>query len=232
MTTVSDEVLQGLGRLPTGVVADVLLEMGLERSVVCSRLLNLGRSTFIGRAVCATGRTIAPGEQPASAASMFDVDGQVSPGSVVVIDSGDHRHGAVIGGLVALAFKRAGAVGFVTDGGVRDADELADMGLPCVARFVTPRSAKGIWRIDRVGDGISLPAQGGGRVAVGPGDILSADPDGLVVIPAGLALAVLDESGPLKAAEERITAALRSGGDRREAFRVHDRFGHIRKRVE
>ncbi|PSC03843.1 hypothetical protein SLNSH_17185 [Alsobacter soli] len=230
MIEVADDVLQAIGRLATGAVADVLLEMGFDRTVVSSDLLNRQRSRFVGRAVCAAGHTITQGVQPSAGPSMFDVDRLVGPSSVVVIDSGDHRHGAVIGDLVALAFRRAGAVAFVTDGGVRDAEEIAELGLPCVARFVTPRSAKGIWSVDTVGEPVSLPAQGGGRMAVAPGDIILADPDGVVVIPARLAAAVLEEHGPLAAAEERIKAAIEAGGDRREAFRAHDRFSHIRKR--
>jgi len=230
---VTDDVLQAIARISTAGLADVLAEMGLTRQVVAQELRPIvaGRR-FAGRAVCIAGREeheakLLPGPMP----TMFDVDGLVERDSVVVVDSGDHRHGAVIGGLVALAMKRAGAAGFVTDGGIRDVDELADMGLPCISRFVTPGSVKNLWSVTAVGAPITLPAQGGGRVAVSPGDIVSADRDGLVIVPAALAADVLADSIQLERAEERIRHAIEEGRDRREAFRQNDRFGHIRKRV-
>jgi regulator of RNase E activity RraA len=227
------EVVDGLARVPTGVLADVLSEMGLKQQVVTQALRPVaGTPRFVGRAVCVAGRDnqdakLLPGPLP----TMFDVDALVGPGTVVVVDSGDHRHGAVIGGLVALAFKRAGAVGFVTDGGVRDVDELAEMGLPCIARFVTPGSVKGRWSVTAVDQPITLPAQGGGKVTLAPGDVVSADADGVVVIPSALAVDTLADALQVEKAEAAILTAIRLGHDRREAFRANDRFGHIRKRV-
>lgn len=231
--SVTDDVLEELSRIPTGVLADVMSEMGLTRQVVAQELRPVTTAQrFIGRAVCVSGRDdlearLLPGPLP----TMFDVDAHVRKDGVVVVDTGGHSHGAVIGGLVGLAFKRAGAVGFVTDGGVRDVDELVDMNLACRSRFVAPGSVKGLWSVTAVGLPVTLPAQGGGRVAVVPGDILSADSDGLVVVPATLAADVVADSVELEGAETQIRLAIEQGQDRREAFRQHDRFGHIRKRV-
>ena len=61
-----------------------------------------------------------------------------------------------------------------------------------------------------VGLPVTLPAQGGGRVAVVPGDILSADLDGLVVVPATLAADVVADSVQLERAETQIRLAIRT----------------------
>jgi regulator of RNase E activity RraA len=233
VSDVGQELLDGLARVPTGVLADVLSEMGLRQQVVTQALRPVAATPrFVGRAVCVAGRDdrdakLMPGPLP----TMFDVDELVAPGSVVVVDSGDHGNGAVIGGLVALAFKRAGAAGFITDGGVRDVDELTEMGLPCISRFVTPGSVKGRWSVTAVNQPITLPAQGEGQVTLAPGDIVSADADGVVVIPSALAADVLADALQVEKAEAAILTAIQQGHDRREAFRANDRFGHIRKRV-
>ena len=232
MTAVLEPELAALHEIPTGLLSDILLEMGFDRVVVSSNLVNFSGARFVGRAVCAAGGALLGAGAPPPAASMFDVDQHVGPNSVVVIDSGGHRHGAVIGDLVALAFRRAGAVGFVTDGGVRDAADIGRLGLPCVAGFVTPRSAKGLWSIHTVGEPVTLPAQGDGRVTIAPGDVIAVDGDGAVAIPARVVAGILKNHGPALAAEERIRSVIEAGGDRREAFRMHDRFSHIQKRVD
>jgi 4-hydroxy-4-methyl-2-oxoglutarate aldolase len=233
VSSVVQEVLDGLARVPTGVLADVLSEMGFRQQVVTQALRPVvGTPRFVGSAVCVAGREdhdakLTLGPLP----TMFDVDELVAPGTVVVVDAGDHRHGAVIGGPVGLAFKRAGAIGFITDGGVRDVDELAEMGLPCITRFVTPGSVKGRWSVIAVDQPVTLPAQGGGKVTIAPGDIVSADADGVVVIPSALGADVLSDALQVEKAEAAILMAIKQGHDRREAFRANDRFGHIRKRT-
>ncbi|MDB5362807.1 MAG: hypothetical protein JWO51_4104 [Rhodospirillales bacterium] len=232
MTPPDDSVIAALAQVPTGVLADVLYEMGLKHQVVSAELRPLSQDvSFVGRAVCVAGRSEADATAMSSPlATMFDVDAVVAAGSVVVVDAGDHRVGATIGGLVARTFKKAGAVGFVTDGGVRDRAELMEMGLPSVARFVTPRAAKGVWAVTAVGGPVTLPGQAGTPVAVAPGDILCCDMDGLVVVPAGVAADVLADASKVEDAERQILKVIEAGGDRREAYRRYDRFGHIRKR--
>src|SRR3954452_9386073 len=98
---ITDEVLDEISRNPAGVLADVLSEMGLTRQVVAQDLRPVTTAQkFIGRAVCVSGPDdlevrLLPGPLP----TMFDVDAHVRKDSVVVVDTGGHSHGAVIGGL-------------------------------------------------------------------------------------------------------------------------------------
>ena len=87
-------------------------------------------------------------------------------------------HGtAVIGDLLLGMMKNRGVAAFVTDGFVRDIPGLRAVGLPCFAAGVTPNSPA------RSGPGtVGLPIVVGG-VAVGPGDIVVGDQDGVVVVP-------------------------------------------------
>lgn len=233
MTGIDEATLSGLAAVPIGVLADVLCEMGFAHQVVSRELLPIGsRSRFAGPAICVRGLGEAEAEGlPGPLPTLFDVDRLVRPGLVVVVDADDHRIGATIGGLVALAFKQAGAAGFVTDGGVRDCDEIDAMDLPCIARFVTPRSAKGLWSVVAIARAVTLPGQCGEPVWIEPGDIVCSDADGVVIVPANLAAEVLSDAKQVEAAERAILAAIHKGEDRREAYRLHDRFGHIRRRT-
>ena len=73
--------------------------------------------------------------------------------------------------------RNRGAAAFVTDGLVRDLDDLESVGLPTFAMGVTPNSPQ------RRGPGsVGLPIVCGG-VAVASGDIVVGDRDGVVVVP-------------------------------------------------
>lgn len=101
----------------------------------------------------------------------------VEPGDVVVAATAGHTGCAVIGDLVLGMAKNCGAVGFVTDGCVRDLPGIERLGLPCYCVGVTPNSPH------RSGPGtVGFPITIAGS-AVASGDVIIADQDGVVVVP-------------------------------------------------
>jgi len=64
----------------------------------------------------------------------------VQPGDVLVCTTGNHTGCAVTGDLVLGMARNCGAVGFVTDGCVRDLPGIRMVGLPCYCVGVTPNS--------------------------------------------------------------------------------------------
>jgi len=98
-------------------------------------------------------------------------------GPVLVVGGAERSRAAVMGGNVAGELLRAGFSAVVTDGPVRDSQEIAELGLPVWSRGVTPvRPAKN-------GPGaVGRPVNCGGQL-VRPGDLLVADDDGIVVWP-------------------------------------------------
>ncbi len=102
---------------------------------------------------------------------------RAEPGSVLVVESGDLDY-ALAGGNVCAVAQRRGIAGFVLDGVIRDLVEVREAGFPVFARGVIPipgtKKALG-----------SIGAQVGcGGVQVAPGDVVVADEEGVVVIPA------------------------------------------------
>ena len=217
-------------KLSTAVVSDVLFAMGLAEQVLTSDIRAIAPSRpFAGPAVCLLGKdgpepdAMATGSKP-----VFEADRHMTQGCVAVIATGGHKVGAVIGGNVALSWNVRGCVGVVTDGGIRDADECNQMGLPVFATFVGPMSNKGLWALVDIGIPIMLPGQRGTPVVIHPGDIVQADTDGVVVIPARLATQVILDAEVLEQIEEKIRKDLRKGEDREAVYKRHDRFGHIK----
>ena len=64
------------------------------------------------------------------------------PGDVLVVATGSHVGAAVTGDLLIGVARNRGAAGFVTDGLVRDLDDLETIGLPIYAMGVTPNSPR------------------------------------------------------------------------------------------
>ncbi len=224
------ELCGRLRRLPTAVVSDVLSAMGLLEQVLSSQMRAVGSAhAFAGPALCLLGSDGGdPDALPNGSKPVFEIDRRVTPGCIAVIATGGHNVGAVIGGNVALSWHRRGCAGVVTDGGIRDAAECEEMGLPVFATFVGPMSNKGLWAFREIGVPVALPGQRGAAVTVMPGDIVHADADGVVIIPASLADRVVPDAEVLESMEARIRDDLLGGDDREAVYRRHDRFGHIK----
>ena len=102
---------------------------------------------------------------------------KILPGDVLVIDAAGMDVG-FIGSNNCLAWINAGVVGVVTSGGARDTDELIKQRCPVYSRYVS--RGFNIGRIEI--DAVNVPVNCGG-VLVGPGDMVVADGDGVVVVP-------------------------------------------------
>lgn len=134
----------------------------------------------------------------------------VRPGDVLVVNAGGVGNRAVMGGNVGVELARRGVRGVIVDGGVRDAADFAALGLPVLARAVTPRSGS-----TPAGAGeVNVPVAVDG-VVVFPGDVVIADGDGVVVVPADRAAAVLAlvQERAAKAAPEEQKARAAQGTD-------------------
>jgi 4-hydroxy-4-methyl-2-oxoglutarate aldolase len=104
----------------------------------------------------------------------------IKPGSVVVIDfSGDGDTGS-IGSNNSLNYKLKGARGIVSNGGVRDTDEIIKQEIPV---YMDPlQRGRGIRPGRNEIESVNKPVTVGG-VLVRPGDVVVADGDGVVVVP-------------------------------------------------
>ncbi|MFC7789795.1 fumarylacetoacetate hydrolase family protein [Microbacterium sp. MAHUQ-60] len=115
---------------------------------------------------------------------LFDA---VDEGEIIVIEARGDAGTGTLGDILALRARIRGAAGVVTDGGVRDFDMVAEIGLPVFSRGAHP-SVLGRrhvpWEVD--------VTVGCGGAAVQPGDVVVGDGDGVIVIPAALAEEVAD----------------------------------------
>jgi regulator of RNase E activity RraA len=138
----SDPLVARLAKLETGQVSDVFDEAGLANQVLAATLASLKANTrFAGRAACVSGEPIitAPNISPPLSADVLEQVAGVD--TVLVIGTGGFGAGSVMGGFVAYSLQRGGCRGLLTDGAIRDADEIRGLDFPVVSAGVTPSTA-------------------------------------------------------------------------------------------
>lgn len=145
---------------------------------------------MVGYAATATIR--ARGAVAGSASLLWDHVLEVqSPRVVVVQDLDDPpAHGALWGEVNASIFTALGCVGTVTDGCVRDLDEVRSIGFQFFARG--PGVSHAYVRVESVGEAVTI-----GGLRIEPNDLIHADKHGVLLIPGDIA-------SELPAAADRI----------------------------
>lgn len=100
-----------------------------------------------------------------------------APGTVLVVDAGAGDRVTVWGGTSSLAAAFRGMRGCLTNGCVRDVDEIVEQRFPVFAAGISPRGA-----LKNHPGWADIPVSVGGCV-IHPGDIILGDTDGVVVLP-------------------------------------------------
>ncbi len=161
------------------------------------------RPIYPGAQMCGTAVTVLL--QPGDNWMMHVAAEMIQPGDVVVAACTVENTDGFFGDLLATSFRARGAKGLVIDGGVRDVTDLTEMKFPVFSRAISARGT-----VKATLGSVNIPVVCAGA-AVNPGDVIVADMDGVVVVPASVAQQAADAAEAREANEADKREKLASG---------------------
>jgi regulator of RNase E activity RraA len=128
------------------------------------------------------------------------------PGAVLVMDSRKDARAASAGAILVTRLMQRGVAGVITDGGFRDAAEIARLGFPAYHHRPSAPTNLTLHQAIEINGPI-----GCGDAPVFPGDVILGDSDGVIVIPAHLAEEIANEAFEMTAFEDFVTEQVQTG---------------------
>ncbi len=201
----------------TAVFSDVCDGLGLRGQTCAPGLAPVaaGRGTALGWVRTARSAAVdGPPDRPYG--REIDFIDSLQPGDMVVASCDEPA--ALWGELFSTAALGRGARGAVIDGLIRDRDRIATMSFPVFARGYRPTDSLGRVAITDTDGAITV-----GGVTARTGDLIVADADGVIVVPADAVAEAVPRALEKATTEDRARDLLLAGGllaDVWERFRV------------
>ena len=213
------DLLQGFRIVEVASVADAMEQLYGTKAYMYHDMRPLSTAKFVGPAVTVLLKKEEHHEGSKAVQGMLDAIDDSPAGSVYVMVVEDGLDYAGIGGLMSTAMKARGFAGAVVDASVRDTPQIAKIQFPVFCRGVAPSTTINHYRFA----GKNVPVKCAG-VEVHAGDIISADMDGVVVIPIEKAPEVLKRAQQLDDTEHSMLPFIEKYRSLREAVA---KFGRI-----
>ncbi len=215
----ADSLIEGFRNVEVASVADAMEQLYGQRAYMSHEMRPLSPAKFAGPAVTVLMKKEEHKDGSKASQGMLDAIDAAPAGSIYVMVLEDGADYAGIGGLMATAMKYRGLTAAVIDGGVRDTPQIRKLQFPVFSRGVVPSTTVNHYRF--AGSNIPVTCAG---VRVAAGDIISADEDGVVVIPRDRAADVLKKAQELDNTEHTMIPFIEKFKSIKEAVA---KFGRI-----
>ncbi|MGA2769407.1 MAG: RraA family protein [Bryobacteraceae bacterium] len=214
-----DPLIEGFRGVEVASVADATEQLYGQRSYMSHDMRPLFKTKFAGPAVTVLMKKEEHKEGSAASQGMLDAIDAAPAGSVYVMVLEDGLDYGAIGGLMTTAMKFRGLAGAVVDASIRDTPQIGKLQFPVFSRGVAPSTTIGHYRFA----GANIPVTCAG-VRVSAGDIITADEDGVAVVPRARAAEVLKKAQDLDNTEHSMIPFIEKFRSLKEAVA---KFGRI-----
>jgi 4-hydroxy-4-methyl-2-oxoglutarate aldolase len=176
ITRAAEADVKALSAFGVSTIHEAMGRLGLMRPYI--------RPVYPGAKICGTAVTVLL--QPGDNWMMHVAAEQIQPGDVLVAACTTESEDGFFGDLLATSLKSRGAKGLIIDGGCRDVATLQDMDFPVFSRAINSKGT-----VKATLGSVNIPIVCANAL-VNPGDVVIADVDGVVIVPAARAAEVAE----------------------------------------
>ena len=194
-----DPLIEGFRQTEVASVADAIEQADGRQAYMHHDMRAVFKTKFAGPAVTVLLKKEEHKEGSAATQGMIEAIDTSPAGSVYVIVLEDALDYGAVGGLMATTMKVRGFAGAIVDASIRDLPQIQRIQFPVYGRGVSPGTTVGHYRCV----GVNVPVTCAG-VTVRPKDIITADEDGVVVVPFEKAAEVLKRAQDLDNTEHSM----------------------------
>lgn len=213
------EMLRGMHRFYTPLVSDTMERMGLKSGAMHHSIQSIISDPHLKVCGVAYPCRVSPTERYVEIHTLLEMVDSIPDHAFVLVSADQEIDAALWGGMMSARSMARGAVAAAVNGGVRDIEQIADLGFPVFGAY---RCIKDIRRRGYMLK-YNTPVFCGGQTVV-PGDILFGDANGLVVIPFEKFEAVYAELERALTEEGATHKGLIGGEGARDLFEKYNRF--------
>ena len=213
------EKIQGMHRFYTPLVSDTMERMGLKSGALHHSIQAILPDPHLKACGLAFPARVKPTRAYVEIHTLLEMVDAIPEHAFVIVSADDEVDAALWGGMMSARAKSRGAVGAVVNGGVRDIEQIADLGFPIYGMY---RCIKDIRRRGQMAR-YNVPVFFGG-VTIVPGDIIFADANGVLAIPREKFDQVYAELERAWSEEAATHEGLIGGGEAKDLFEKFGRF--------